>query len=66
MIVVSSYNVCDMHLKHNESEPSLKPIITDDVKWIIYSIDHGVKHQRIMKLDKAVEEKLPELENRNG
>ena len=28
-------NACDLHLKRNEFDPSLKQIITGDEKWIV-------------------------------
>ncbi|XP_073989692.1 histone-lysine N-methyltransferase SETMAR-like [Rhodnius prolixus] len=30
-------NICDKHLKHNETDPFLKRIITGDEKWVLYS-----------------------------
>ena len=30
-------NACDLHLKRNEFDPSLKRIITGDGKWIVYN-----------------------------
>jgi len=30
-------NICDMHLKRNETDPFLKRIITGDEKWVVYS-----------------------------
>ena len=68
-------SICDSLMKRSETDPFLKRIITGDKKWVVYdnvvlprnqTINSNVYCRHLMKLDKEIKEKRPELSTREG